>query len=362
MDTTLPRDHPVAQRIDRLVSRRSARFSSLVVAAALDGRRYEVTHGRVAGAGSEPVTGSTIFEIGSISKVFTATVLAAMAIDGLVALDDPVQRYLPRGVSLRSPRGRPLTLADLASHTSGLSRLPKGMLLRAIRERRNPYASFGVADLERAIVAAKPRKAGRVRYSNFGAGLLGHVLALRAGVGYERLVLDRICRPLELADTSIEVAGDRLPRFAEGHDRRGRPVPHWDLPAAAGAGGLRSTASDLLRFLEHQLHPASSPIGPAITLTQEPRAGRGRLSVGLGWLMIAPRRGRPRVTFHNGGTGGFRSFAGFVRDRQASVVVLAGSARSVDRLGWAILETLAEPTPSASAARPRAPRAPRPGP
>ena len=153
-----------------------------------------------------PPDAHTIFEIGSLTKVFTATLLALLSEEGRLALDDPLQRYLPPGVEL-PVRGRPITLADLATHTSGLPRLPHRFFLRSLRHRRNPYAWFTVDDLHAGLPSTRLRRepGGRSRYSNLGYGLLGHALAACAGSSYEQLVQERICRPLALADTHAAV-------------------------------------------------------------------------------------------------------------------------------------------------------------
>jgi D-alanyl-D-alanine-carboxypeptidase/D-alanyl-D-alanine-endopeptidase len=283
----------------------------------------------------------TIFEIGSVTKVFTATLLAGMVEEGLLALDDPVQRYLPPGVEL-PVRGRPITLADLATHTAGLPRLPRGFFLRSVRHRRNPYAWLTVDDLYAGLPATRLRRepGGRPRYSNLGYGLLAHVLALRADRDYERLVQERICRPLGLEDTRVSVPAAARERFAQGHDRRGGPVPHWDLPVLAGAGALRSTVADLLRFLRLQLGEGDPALARAAALTHAPRARYRGVTLGLGWTRLPLLGTQHDVLFHNGATGGFRSFAAFVPATHAAVVVLSNSARSVDALGFRILERI----------------------
>ena len=292
---------------------------------------------------------STIFEIGSVTKTFTATLLADMAREGLVALDDPVQRHLPEDVRL-PVRGREITLEDLAAHRSGLPRLPKGLLLPALtRDRRDPYARFDEARLAIAVGGTRPRRepGRKVAYSNYGMGLLGHVLARRAGTSYERLVRARICEPLGLADTWIETPEPDRWRVAAGHTAFGRSTPPWHLAALAGAGGLRSTARDLLEYLGLHGETSRSPLAGAAAETARPRASWGSAEVGLGWVMIPPGRRLPwgrrrvRVLFHDGGTGGFRSFAGVVPEREACAVVLANQARSVGRLGLRLLDALA---------------------
>jgi serine-type D-Ala-D-Ala carboxypeptidase/endopeptidase len=251
-----------------------------------------------------------------------------MAQDGRVELDEPP---IP---------GRAITLADLAAHTAGLPRLPRGLLVSGFRHRRDPYARFGSRELDDALRSVRLRSPGRVRYSNFGAGLLGHFLGVRQGSSYAELVAQEICAPLGLDDTFLFVPEDKRGRFAEGHDRRGRPVPHWHFDALAGAGGLRSTAEDLLTFLALQLHPPDTPLGAAARLTHVVRAGRGRLRIGLGWLRTSLGEDGPDVLWHNGGTGGFRSFAGFVPDGEVGAVVLSNCARRTDRIGMLVLQAL----------------------
>jgi D-alanyl-D-alanine-carboxypeptidase/D-alanyl-D-alanine-endopeptidase len=322
---------------------RHARRHVGVAIGVLRGRQTCMMGSGTAGPGGpSPPAADTIFEIGSVTKVFTATLLAGMVDDGLLALDDPVQDHLPTGVEL-PVRGRPITLADLATHTAGLPRLPHGFLLPSVRHRRNPYAWFTVEDLYAGLPETRLRRppGGRPRYSNLGYGLLGHVLALRAGRDYEQLVQERICRPLELEDTHVSVPAPARTGFALGHNRRGRPVPHWDLPVLAGAGALRSTVADLLAFLRLQSGEGDPALVRAAALTHAPRARhRGGLAIGLGWTRLPLLGTEHEVLFHNGGTGGFRSFAGFVPETHTAVVVLANSARSVDALGFRILERI----------------------
>jgi serine-type D-Ala-D-Ala carboxypeptidase/endopeptidase len=331
----------VREHVEAILDRHARRHVGIIVGLWSDGDSRTFARGRIRSDAVEPPDEGTIFEIGSITKVFTATLLADMVEEDVVALGDPVQRYLPEGTEL-PVRERPITLEDLATQTSGLGRLPKGLLRNSIRQRQNPYAAFTVAQLERAITAArlKGEPGEKIRYSNFGFGLLGHVLAARAGMTYEQLVRERICEPLGLEDTRIAVPPEAMARFAAGHNRRGHEVSHWDIPTLAGAGALRSTTADLLRFLELQLQPATTRLARAAHLTHAPRARRGSLSQGLGWVGL-PLRGRSvEVLWHNGGTSGFRSYVGFVRESRTAVVVLSNSARSVDAIGFRTLEAL----------------------
>jgi CubicO group peptidase (beta-lactamase class C family) len=170
-----------------------------------------------------------------------------------------------------------------------------------------------------------------------GVGLLGDALAARAGIPYEELLAERVLAPLGMEATRLAVPPALLPRLLPGHSRRGRRRPPLGdhMPAA---GSLRSCADDMLRFLGACLAPPADPPGPALALAQSPHARIGRRrEVGLCW-MISRRPRRPAVIWHNGGTWGFRSFAGLAPERRGAAVVMTNSARGVDRLGFDLVE------------------------
>jgi len=291
--------------------------------------------------GDLPASERSIFEIGSITKIFTATLLADMAREGLVGIGDRVSAHLPPSVEMPS-RGREITLADLSSHRSGLPALPKGLLVPALTTRRkDPYADWDAARLEGAIPRTRPRREPekRFRYSNYGVGLLGYVLARRAGTSYDELVRTRIAAPLGLRDTGTTVDGGRL---ATPHGHSGREASHWHFDALAGAGALRSTATDLLGFLRLHASRSDAPLATAARETQRPRAKVGRGHIGLGWIIFPPTRRFPfELLLHEGGTGGYRAFAGLAPERELGVVVLTNQARGVGRLGLRLLRAAA---------------------
>ncbi len=296
-----------------------------------------VSYGHPSRTNHGPVDGDTVFEIGSATKVFTALLLAEAIDHGELKLDDPISKYLPSSVKVPARNGRQITLLDLATHTSGLSRMPDHF---APKNPENPYADYTVEQMYAFLSAyTLPRDIGaEYEYSNLGVGLLGHILALRAGTNYEALVLERICRPLGMTNTQITLSLDQNTRLATGHDAAGKPVANWDIPTLAGAGALRSTANDLLKFLAANLGLVKSDLGPAMQLAQKSRhdAGSPDMEIGLCWH-IAKKYGA-RLVWHNGGTGGYHSFIGFDPQKKRGVVVLANSAKSIDDLGFHLLE------------------------
>jgi CubicO group peptidase (beta-lactamase class C family) len=340
-----PEDDMDLDLIDDLAGRamRSGRRAGLVVGYLAGDEERVAGYGRTGPGNPDTPGAGTIFEIGSITKVFTGLLLADLAAHGVVGLDDPLARYLPASVSVPAFEGREITLGDLSSHAAGLGRNPRGTLRRWLRDRHNPFASLSVDDVHQGLarIGLRRRPGERVRYSNLGAGLLGLALERAAGGPYERLVGERICLPLGMPDTVVVPSAEQAVRMAVGHTSRGRPVPPFEVPALPGAGALRSTAADMLRFLEANLDPASTPLAAPLEHIQQPRHRKGRgMQVGLGWLIArAPEPAGP-LLWHNGGTNGFRSFAAAARDRGIAVVVLSNTARMVDPLGLRLVREL----------------------
>lgn len=310
---------------------------------ARDGTRRIAAHGPAAGV--TPFDERTVFEIGSITKAFTGALLAEMASRGEVELEDPVARHLPPGARVPARDGREITLLDLATHTSGLPRLPANL---APADPRDPYADYGTRQLLDFLATHEPAQAAGTRfaYSNLGTGLLGVALAHRAGTDYGALVHARLLAPLGLGDTRIELTAEQAARLAPGHDESGARVAGWRFDAIAAAGALRSTLADMLRWVAVNADPASHPLGPVLAsahAARRPADGPGR-EAGLGWQRLQTPSGR-RIVWHNGGTGGYRSFIGFDETTGLGVVVLANTARSVDALGLYLLDP-ARPRPS----------------
>lgn len=293
----------------------------------------------------------SVFEIGSITKTFTALLLAQMVQQGKVQLDEPVRELLPSG-TVAKPSGPEITLLDLSDQHSGLPRLP-GNLHPA--DMTNPYADYTPALLYQYIGqhgVALPANAPFL-YSNLGVGLLGQALADRAGASYAELLHQEITGPLGMHDTGIALTPEMKSRFISGHDGAHRPARAWDLDALVGAGGIRSTAGDMLTYLEAQLHPdflpktvLSSPDGKtlpaAIAACHVVHAEAGpAMHIALNWFRIDATGSY----WHNGATGGYSAYAMFNPAEDFAVIVLdntsiTASGSFADRLGEHVAQRL----------------------
>lgn len=295
---------------------------------------------------NEPVDENSVFEIGSNTKTFTGVLLADEVVNGRLGLDDPLQKLLPAGITAPTRGGRTIDLVHLANHTSGLPRSPANFVRI---DPDNPYAAYTPEQAYAALDAYElPRDIGaEFVYSNFGMGLLGTVLAYRNGVTYEELVLAKITGPLGMKDTRIVLTPDLEARLARGH-HFGIEVGNWDFQAIAGAGAIRSTAVDMLRYLAANIGLVETELSPALELSHEDTGATfGDIKVGLGWLKTPCDGGE--IIWHDGGTGGYMSYMGFRKETRTGVVVLTNSQSFPDDLGFHLLDPtmeLARPKPS----------------
>lgn len=299
-----------------------------------------VAYGTMGVDDSRPVDGETVFDIGSITKVFTALLLSEMAQRDEVALDDPVARYRPRELRLPARHGRQITLADLATHTSGLPLRPSNLVSK---NPDNPYAGYSSALLDEFVSSFVPaRDAGsHYEYSNAGYALLGQALSQRAGESYSGLVHDRLTEPLGMRSTRIDPDEEMKRRWATGYSNELTPVSHWDFGALAAAGGLRSSANDLLKLLTLFVGENKSALASAAQAMLKTRRLGGMspsTDISLAWNIFVD--GGCEVVWKNGSVGGYRSFLGFDPKAQVGVVALANAQTAVgaDDIGLHLLD------------------------
>ncbi len=287
----------------------------------------------------EPLSGQTVFEIGSVTKVFTSLALASMVEKKEVALTDPVAKFLPKGTKVPTRDGKDITLQDLATQTSGLPRLPSNL---APKDRANPYADYTAQRLYDFLAEAQlPRAIGaQYEYSNLGVGLLGHALSREAGVDFDHLIHARITGPLKLSNTAVALTPAMKQHLAPGHDGELKATANWDFDALAGCGALRSTADDLLTFLSAELGYAKTPLAGAMAAQLVPRRPTDlpNTEIALGWHVTTTKTSQH--VWHNGGTGGYQSYVGFDPKTKVGVVVLSNAATllRIDDLGQHLLD------------------------
>ncbi len=284
-----------------------------------------------------PDANMTMFEIGSISKTFTAILLADEVVKGKMSLEDPINKYLPDSIPTLAFKDVPITLKTLSNHTSGFPRLPINLSQKG-DDVNNPYQNYDEKRMFTYLKNFKPfREVGvNYDYSNFAVGLLGSILAKQNQTSYEQLLIDKICKPLQLKNTKIVIQNTDNQYFAQGYDEKGNAASAWDLNTLAGAGGIRSTAADMAKYVEANMSNAPKALQEAIDLTQKTTLNQGQNTIGLGWHISAGKK--HTIVQHSGGTGGFRSFVGFDKKRQIGVVVLSNSAEEVAMIGFGLLK------------------------
>ncbi len=338
VDSPVPADTEIRQILADRTGGENLGIGMVVGVIDQKGRRV-VSYGSLAKDDKRPLNGDTVFEIGSMTKVFTSLVLMDMVQRGEVALTDPVSKYLPPNAKAPERNNRKITLQDLSTQSSGLPRMPSNF---NPKDALNPYADYSVEQMYQFLSGYQlTRDIGeKYEYSNLGVGLLGHVLSLRAGMDYEALVRSRICEPLGMTSTRVTLSPEMKLRLAIGHSATLNAVPNWDLPTLAGAGALRSSANDLLTFLAANLGYVKTPLAAAMAAEVSIRRPTGgpHMEIAYGWH-IQTKDGKS-IIWHNGGTGGYRTYMGYDPKRRAGVVVLSNisTAEGPDDIGRYLLD------------------------
>ncbi|MEW6529240.1 MAG: serine hydrolase domain-containing protein [Thermodesulfobacteriota bacterium] len=288
----------------------------------------------------ERPSGETVFALASVTKTFTGVLLADMIRRGVVRLDDPISRYLPKRVlGPRNPLAS-VTLLDLATHTAGF---PKNLPREVDFPAEEPRGPLTVRQLYRFLRTYRPgaQPGSEFHYSNIGMALLGHILELAAGQSYETMVEERICKPLGMKSTRVDPTPAMARRMAQGYGRGLNPVTVQKFDVGKSSGGLYSTADDMVRYVATHMGLVKADIVPAMVDARTPHRqvpGKKDAFMGLGWH-IRRVRGIEIIT-KNGGVRGFQSYVAFVPNAQIGVVALANASpegRELDRAGRRIL-------------------------
>ena len=323
------------QNIDSLVNLRVAWGDTPGIAAALyaNGKTTYYSHGFANAETKELVSPKTLFEIGSITKTFTNLLTAQRIEKGKISLDDPIQKFLPASVKVPESGGKKITIENLATARSGLPRMPDNF---APADNQNPFVDYTKKELyeflNKYTLTREPGSS--YEYSNLGMGLLATLLDNQKT--FSQLIEEGITRPLMMNQTFLNTPDNKLPHVAQGYSAN-IPVKAWtwtDQSVMAGAGGLISNTEDMIKYLIANLNE-SGPLGKSLAMTHQPRhdAGGANMEIGMGWHIL-----NKTIVWHNGGTGGFRTFAGFNAKTKTAVVVLTNSNTGADDLGFHLLD------------------------
>ena len=293
------------------------------------GRRV-IAYGQRDRRDSRAPDGNTLYEIGSVTKVFTALLLADMVRRGEVALTDPATKYLPAVVRLPERNGRAITLLDLATHTSGLPFMPAGM--PDVDDSSASYSTAQIYDFLAHYELA--HDIGTYwNYSNLGYWLLGQALAARANADFEQLLVARVLAPLRLKNTAMTLSSQAKAQLAIGHDAVLQPAPLFsdvpDFKLMKSAGGLVSSTNELLSLLSVVMSYERAPLSPSLAAMLDTRRPLDRKSEqALGWVVMGGQGGEPLI-YHDGGTFGFASSVAWDPQRRIGVVVLSNQVSQV---------------------------------
>ncbi len=328
-----------SQTIEAILQERidAGETPGIVAAVFKDGKTTYYAYGYADVAAKRPVDSKTLFEIGSITKTFTTITLAHLAEEGKLSLDDPAQKYLPSGVTMPSRNDKVITLTDLASARSGLPRMPNNF---TPADGENPYLDYTEDKMFAFLTGyTLTRDIGsQYEYSNFGMGLLGVLVSRVDGKTYREAVTAHILKPLKMNSTYLNTPGRSDKNSATGYAEN-KAVKAWtwsDASSMQGAGGLLSNAEDMMKYLLANMNAADNSLGRAMKNAHRTRfdiGGPSKMKIGLGWHIR-----NDAVIWHNGGTGGFRTFAGFDPAKKMAVVILTNSGAGADDVGFHILD------------------------
>lgn len=337
----VPFNNPLATELDKAVDNVMQPFMSQLntvgasIAILKDGKTYFYGYGETAKGSNSIPDNRTIFEIGSISKTFTATLLADAVSKGKIKLDDPVNKYLPDSIPAIAFDGVLVTIKSLINHSSGIPRMPSNFGTG----KADPYIDYDDSKMFSFYKHFTPtRKLGdKYEYSNLAVGTVGVILERINKDSYENMLLKTICKPLRMNDTKVYLRPEDSARFAKGYSDGNFAAP-WNFKAFMAAGGIRSTPADMILYAQAQLGTSPRALNSDIQLTHTVIFKTTDATLGMAWHYIKP--GKDEILFHNGGTGGYKSYLAVNLQKKFAVVILSNTTISVDGVGNELMKWL----------------------
>lgn len=319
-----------------------AHSNALVIGVFKDGKTFAQGYGAISADNPASPDAAAIFQIGSVSKVLTAITLQVLCDEGILSLDTTLERVLGDTYPLDA-KVKPITLRQLATHTAGFPRIPQPLsdkletLIDKDKLLENPYSHLGVAEMMAYLQnPVGLRKPGAFAYSNYGMGLLGHILEKVTGKSLDALVQEKLLHPLALPDTAIDLTAERQQRLVQGHDAKGKPTGVWTFAALGGAGAFHSSMTDMLQFVRANLDN-HHPLAATLKRTQQ-RQDKGK--TGIGWMQATPLDrfiGNRHVIWHDGQVGGYSAYLALDPQTEIGVVVLSAQSMPLNMLGMMLM-------------------------
>lgn len=277
---------------------------------------------------------NSIFEIGSVTKTFTSTLLSDLNQKGEIRIQDSIQTYLPIFSNVLAKNNKIITLENLSTHTSGLPRDPFNMDVNDDYRYRD-YSIEKLNDfLSNYMLDSIPNS---FNYSNLGVLVIEHAIESKMNKTYESLIIERVINVLGMSDTEFKVSKDKRQRLVTGY-KNGQQTDELDIGEFQAMGGLRSTAKDMLKFLGAHLGMYPTSLNDALKKTHNIYFEDDNTAMGLGWEILKRKESGKTIHYHKGGTPGFVSFAGFNIEDQIGVVVLVNGRQYFSDLGFKLLD------------------------
>jgi CubicO group peptidase (beta-lactamase class C family) len=326
-------------KVDSVVSgfMQNSANCGLSIAVIQNGNTFFYHYGEVKKNEKQLPSNSTIYEIGSLTKTFTGLLFANAIADNKLGLEDDIRKYLPAECSKLMYNNIPVTVKHLLTHTSRIPRIPENIDKQENFDELNPYKNYNKKMVYEYLSTLKLDTLPGIKmdYSNTGMALLGIILENVYKQPLESLYAKYITTPMEMKHTFVKVPKNELSSFAPGYNAKGIETPHWDLGDQVAAGGLRSTIADMSTYLRDHINEQSA----IIRNSHEVQFEKNKQSVAYAWF-VQPTKSGNTLVWHNGGTYGFTSFCGFVKEKKAGVVVLSNSGTGVDELAITLLRFL----------------------
>lgn len=341
--THTPDQHNLAAQIDDEIKKYPTH--GLVVGVYKDGKTYIKGYGKINNESQTVPNGATVFQIASVSKLFTASTLQILSDEGLVNMDASLSELIGNTYPL-SPKVQSITLRQLVTHTSGLPSVPKSLeaeVIKLVKEEnlmQNPYSHLGSKTIFDYLKTADDTgKSGSFEYSNYSMGLLGHILELKTKQPFEALVTQKLLAPLGMNNTAITLTPEMQTHLAQGYTEDDEPAQLWTFKALAGAGALSSSAEDMLKFVRANIEN-NTAISPSLKKMHAPQL---KGDTGIGWMQagtIDQWIGNNSMIWHNGMVGGYASYVSIDTQAKTGLVILSNKALDVTMLGMMLTQTV----------------------